>query len=112
MEGFNYELAMQLSYMYDRAKVDKKHISRILDAKNQILNGQGVFEDDKQMINRILDDAIKLQQICEIYLKEFGKYVYTSTDMDYLIDDEIENGEMQRAKAKLDKIQQSLKKQK
>lgn len=112
MEGFNYELAIQLSYMYDRAKADKKHISRILDAKNQILNGQGVFEDDKQMINRILDDAIKVQQICEIYLRDFGKFVFVNTDMDYLIEDDAENGEMQRAKAKLDKIQHSIKQQK
>lgn len=100
-ETFYSELGMHLSYVYDRAKANNKYISKILDAKNQILNGQGVFIDDIQMINRILDDAIKLQQICEIHKKDFGKFVYTHTDMNYLLeDDTLERAEKTLAEAK------------
>lgn len=94
MEDFNYELAMQLSNMFRRAEDDKKFISRILDAKNQILNEDEVFPEDIHMINRLLDDIIKLQEIFKIHREAFAKFLFVNANMDYLLEEKVDYGRL------------------
>lgn len=87
MESFGHELAMQLMGMFERSKEDKRYISRILDAKNQILDGAGVFEKDSECISRWLDDVIKITQICITHRLDFGKFIFQYTDDDVYLED-------------------------
>ncbi|MDO4763524.1 MAG: hypothetical protein Q4A00_03990 [Flavobacteriaceae bacterium] len=105
MSGFNNELADHLSKIYLRAKADKKFISRILDIKEQVIEGQEVHEENVFFINRILDDMVKITQICETNYKEFGRYVFTNADIDcfleahYVGDEALKNAEKSLSQA-------------
>lgn len=98
MENFGHELAMQLMGMYERSKEDKRYISRLLDAKNQILDGAAVFEKDSECISRWLDDVIKITQICITNRFEFGKYIFQHTNDDVYLEDLSDNRSAQEAK--------------
>ncbi|MDD1553169.1 hypothetical protein FO615_06200 [Riemerella anatipestifer] len=103
METFGHELAMQLMAMFERTKSDKRYISRILDAKNQILDGGPVFEKDTEIISRWLDDVIKITQICITNSQEFGKFIYMHTNDDVYINSE-ESLELSAQEIKVKKL--------
>lgn len=88
MNDFNQELSQQLTRMYLRAKGDKRFISRILEIKTQIIEDRELVEQDITFVNRILDDIIIINQICDVNYKAFSRYVFTNADIDCFLEKE------------------------
>lgn len=79
--SFEYDMAFQLSYMMDRSELHKSIVSKVLKLKNHILNDEPLDDEERNMINRILDDHLIINEICK-NSEGFGKFLYCHADLD------------------------------
>jgi hypothetical protein len=83
MEKLNEELALYLSDFYDAIEDDPEFIRRILNTKKRLREIDYCFDEDTDFLYQILDDNIKLHQICMLNKEEFYNYIYQHTGLDY-----------------------------
>lgn len=84
-ETFGYKICILLSFMQDRAVENKDFINRMMDVKRQIRIGDPIDDDDQLFISDILDDVIRIAEICRNH-NDFGKFLYTHADIDAYLD--------------------------
>lgn len=80
MVTFDFKLGNWFVGFQHKMHQDRERIEAICDAITQIDNDESIFTKDKKFIIGLLQDLIKLKEICGNNPKEFGKFIFNTTD--------------------------------